>query len=279
MLITDAQVHIWRASTPERPWRAGEKAHRDPALDGDELVGHMDAAGVDRAILVPPFLDFDRNDVVLDAARAYPDRFAAMGRLDLEDPASAGRIATWRAQPGMLGFRYSFHRPAIAHLLAERGVEWLWQGAARAGVPIMIYVDHSVLQHIDDVAARYPDVKLILCHMSLPLGKKDDGAFRDLDKLLALAKRPNIGVKVSALPCYTSESYPYPSVHRHVRRVYDAFGPRRMFWGSDMSRLPSTATYRQVVTLFTEEMPWLASDELEWIMGRALSQWLDWPPY
>ncbi|MGZ8196994.1 MAG: amidohydrolase family protein, partial [Burkholderiales bacterium] len=160
-----------------------------------------------------------------------------------------------------------------------RRVEWLWQASARAGVPIMIYVDHSVLHHIDDVAARYPDVKLILCHMSLPLGKKDDEAFRDLDKLLALAKRPNIGVKVSALPCYTSESYPYPSVHRHVRRVYDAFGPTRMFWGSDMSRLPSTATYRQVVTLFTEEMPWLASDELEWIMGRALSQWLDWPPY
>ncbi|HEV7802653.1 MAG TPA: amidohydrolase family protein, partial [Burkholderiales bacterium] len=238
----------------------------------------MDAAGVNRAVLVPPFLDGDRNDLVLEAARLYPTRLAAMGRLDLEDPASRDRIATWRDQPGMLGFRYSFHRPAIAHLLAERRVDWLWERSEKSGVPIMVYVDHSVLHHIDDVAARYPNLKLAMCHMSLPLRKKDEDAFRGLDNLLALAKRPNVSVKVSALPCYTTDPYPYRTVHPYVRRVYDAFGPKRMFWGSDLSRLPSTAMYRQAVTLFTEAMPWLSAGDLEWIMGRALNEWLGWNP-
>jgi predicted TIM-barrel fold metal-dependent hydrolase len=279
MLITDAQVHIWRESSPERPWRAGEKSHREPPLEADELLREMDAAGVGRAVLVPPFLDGDRNDLVLDAAHRHPDRFAAMGRLDLEDPASRERIATWREQPGMLGFRYSFHRPAIAHLLAEKRVDWLWESSEKAGVPIMVYVDHSVLHHIADVAARYPLLKLIMCHMSLPLRKKDEEAFRGLDKLLSLAKHPNVGVKVSALPCYTNETYPYRTLHPYVRRVYEAFGPKRMFWGSDMSRLPPTATYRQSVTMFTEEMPWLSAGDLEWIMGRGLNEWLEWKPY
>jgi L-fuconolactonase len=279
MLITDAQVHIWRASSPERPWRAGEKSHRAVPLEADELLREMDAAGVNRAILVPPFLDEDRNDLVLEAARAHPTRFAAMGRLPLEDPASREAIATWREQPGMLGFRYSFHRPAIAHLLAEDRVDWLWSESEKAGVPIMLYVDHSVLHHIDRVASRYPGVKLILCHMSLPLRSKDDAAFRDIGKLVALAKHGHVGVKVSALPCYTEDAYPYRAVHGHVRRVYDAFGPERMFWGSDLSRLPPSATYRQVVTMFTEEMAWLSRAEVEWIMGRGLSRWLDWKPY
>ena len=279
MLITDAQVHIWRANSPERPWRAGEKSHREKPLEADELMREMDAAGVHRAVLVPPFLDEDRNDLVLEAARLHPDRFAAMGRLDLEDPASRERIASWRAQPGMLGFRYSFHRPAIAHLLAQGRVDWLWTESEKAGVPIMLYVDHSVLHHVDRVAERFPRLKLILCHMSLPLRKKDEEAFHDLDKLLALAKRPRVGVKVSALPCYTNAAYPFRSVHGYVRRVYDAFGPQRMFWGSDMSRLPATATYRQSVTMFTEEMPWLSADELEWIMGRSLNTWLEWRPF
>jgi predicted TIM-barrel fold metal-dependent hydrolase len=279
VLITDAQVHVWRANSPDRPWRAGEKSHREKPLEAEELLREMDAAGVDRAVLVPPFLDGDRNDLVLDAARLHPGRFAAMGRLDLEDPASRDRIASWRKQPGMLGFRYSFHRPAIAHLLAEGRVDWLWEESQQADVPIMLYVDHSLLHHIDRVAERHPRLKLILCHMSLPLRKKDEDAFRDLDKLLALAKRPSVGVKVSALPCYTNDAYPYRSVQSHVRRVYDAFGPKRMFWGSDMSRLPATATYRQSVTMFTEEMPWLSADDLEWIMGRGLNTWLDWKPY
>jgi hypothetical protein len=74
--------------------------------------------------------------VQLEAARAHPERFAAMGRLSLDDAKSAGAIAAWRAQPGMLGFRYSVHRPAIAHLLADDRVEWLWTACEKADVPM-----------------------------------------------------------------------------------------------------------------------------------------------
>jgi len=91
--------------------------------------------------------------------------------------------------------------------------------------------------------------------MALASGVKDEVAFRDLDKLLVAAKRTNIAVKVSALSCYTDAPYPYRNLHIHVRRVYDAFGPQRMMWGSDLSRL--RGTYRECVTLFTEEMGWL----------------------
>ena len=36
-------------------------------------------------------------------------------------------------------------------------------------------------------------------------------------------------------------------------------------------------TYRQGVTLFTEELPWLKGADLELVMGRALCDWLGWP--
>ena len=277
MLITDAQVHIWRANSPERPWRAGEKSLRESSLEVDELLGEMDAAGVNRVILVPPFLDGDRNDLVLEAARLHPDRFAAMGRLDLDDPASRRLIPTWRQQAGMLGFRYPFHRPALISSLSEGRVDWLWEGADKAGIPIMVHLPHSMAHLIGGVAERYPGLKLVMDHLSLPMRKKDEEAFRDLDKLLALAERPNVAVKVSALPCYTNDTYPYRKLHPFIRRVFDKFGPRRTFWGSDLSRLP--CTYRQSITMFTEEMPWFSADDLEWIMGRGLSQWLDWKPY
>jgi hypothetical protein len=28
--------------------------------------------------------------------------------------------------------------------------------------------------------------------------------------------------------------------------------------------------------MFTEEMPWLAADDLEWIMGRGVCEWIGW---
>jgi hypothetical protein len=36
-------------------------------------------------------------------------------------------------------------------------------------------------------------------------------------------------------------------------------------------------TYRQAVTMFTEEMDFLSKDDLEWIMGRGLAECLPWP--
>ncbi len=60
-----------------------------------------------------------------------------------------------------------------------------------------------------------------------------------------------------------------------VRRVFDRFGAQRMFWGTDLSRLP--CSYRQAITLFTEALNFLSGSDLEWVMGRAICDWLDWP--
>ena len=60
-----------------------------------------------------------------------------------------------------------------------------------------------------------------------------------------------------------------------MRQLCEAYGPQRLFWGSDLSRLP--CSYRLAVTLFTEEFDWLSVGDLRWIMGRALCEWLAWP--
>jgi len=134
----------------------------------------------------------------------------------------------------------------------------------------------GLLPAIDRLAERHPGLRLVIDHLALSRAAKDEGAFADLANLLALAKRPNVAVKASALPRYSSEAYPYPRLHPYLRRVFDAFGPRRMFWGTDLTGIP--CTYRQAITLFTEELPWLAGEDLEWVMGRAVCEWLGWEP-
>jgi predicted TIM-barrel fold metal-dependent hydrolase len=271
--ITDAQVHIWAASTPERPWPARHQPHRPDPITADQLLREMDAAGVQRAVLVPPSWEGERNDLVLAAARAHPDRFAAMGRLDPEAPASRTAIATWRNQPGMLGLRFSVHRPFLRPLLVEGRADWVWPEAEKAGVPVMILAAHVDMPYVDRIAERHPGLKLTVDHLGLT-GGKDEAAFRDLDQVLRLAKRPNVAVKATCLPYYTADAYPYRALQPYLRRVYDSFGPQRMFWGTDLSRLP--CTYRQGITMYTDEIPWLSGTDLEWIMGRGVRAWLGW---
>ena len=54
-------------------------------------------------------------------------------------------------------------------------------------------------------------------------------------------------------------------------RVVIAFTPGS---ATDITRMP--CTYRQCVTMFTEEMPWLKGRDLERVMGSAFVDWLGW---
>ena len=271
MRIVDAQVHIWAANTPERPWAVLDPPyipHRPVPFSKDDLLREMDGAGVYRVALNPPPLEGWRNDLALEAARLHPDRFGVMGRLDIDAPGARGKMASWRQQPGMLGLRVNFKAQG------NPADDWLWAEAEAAGVPLMMMLSPAQMHLIGQAAERHPGLKLIIDHLGVQQGTKDDAAFADLDKLLALAKRPNIAVKASALPICSTESYPYRRLHPYIRRVYDAFGPQRMFWGSDLTRLP--CSYRQAITMFTEELPWLTAEDKEWIMGRGLCEWMKW---
>lgn len=276
MLIVDAQVHTWAANTPERPWPAGAEPHRPVPLGTDDLLREMDATGVDRALLVPPSWEGSRNDLALAAARAHPERYAVMGRISVAAlPSSQGALTTWRDQPGMLGMRLAFNNARAALLLTGGQIDWLWREAESAGVPLMVLVWHSQVHFIDAVAERHPGLRLVMDHLALNSSQRDAEAFRDFDKLLAIAKRPNVAAKASALPCYSNDTYPYRSLHGYLRQAYDAFGPQRLFWGTDLSRSP--IPYRQHVTMFTEEIPWLTDEDKTWIMGRGVCEWLGWP--
>jgi hypothetical protein len=45
---------------------------------------------------------------------------------------------------------------------------------------------------------------------------------------------------------------PFRDIHDNLHKLYDAFGPARFFWGTDITRMP--CPWRQRVTLFTEEL-------------------------
>ena len=53
-MIVDAQVHLWKANTPDRPWLPNRVAQLPEPFLIEQLVPMMDEAGVDRAVIVPP---------------------------------------------------------------------------------------------------------------------------------------------------------------------------------------------------------------------------------
>src|SRR5215467_6355464 len=223
MFIVDSQVHIWKEETPDRPWIPGARermklnGHRTEAFTYEECLELMDAAGVDRAMIVPPSLEGDRIDYALEACEAHPDRFGIMARIPQNKPAEArAMMRDWESIPGVKGTRLTFHRPQDRN--------WMIDGTAD------LYV------------------------------------------------HPNIYVKVSSLPSYSTHPYPYSNIAKYVINLVNKMGPERCFWGTDLTRLTETKgiNYVQAIEHFTKHMG-LSESQLEWIMGKGICECLGWP--
>lgn len=275
MIIIDSQIHVWKAETPERPWARQGEAHLPEPFGYDDLRREMKLAGVDRAVLVPPGFEGDRIDYALEGAARHPNRFAVMGRIPVQDPASGALLPGWKAQPGMRGIRLSFQKPHNQAWLTDGTADWFWPAAEAADIPVMVFAPGRQAE-LRAIAMAHPKLRLIVDHMALAR-EKDDQAIAAIERMIPLADCPNIHVKVSSVPFYSSEPYPYRNLHGVLRRLIAAFGPRRAFWGTDITRIWARCTYRQCVTLFTEELDFLSPDDLEWVMGRGIAECLSWP--
>jgi len=270
MKIIDAQVHIW-SQTVMPP---SGKHRKVPKVSAEDMLKEMDEAGVDAALIHPPMSwDPDSQVMALEAARKYPDHFAVMGQFDPKKPENKKLIHGWRNQPGMMGLRWALLQPIEQQLLHEGALDWIWPEAEKEGLAIGM-MGGIFLKEFRSIAERYPKLKLILDHCGLNRHGQDAEAFIHLDEMLALAKLPNVAVKATGAPHYSTQPYPFKNIQDGLHRIFDAYGPDRMFWGTDITRMP--CSYRQCVTFFTEELPWLKGQDLEKVMGRALTKWIGW---
>jgi predicted TIM-barrel fold metal-dependent hydrolase len=285
-MIIDAQVHLWEAHRPDRPWPAeqigkpsfitmpGARPHRPEPLGADELIAMMDKIGVDRAVIVPPSPVGDSNDTALEAVLNFPERFAVMGRFNPEAAGARERLETWLDQPGMLGIRMTFFKPHWASWLAAGTIDWFWSGCERLNIPLMALA-YGRMKEIGALAERHPGLTIIIDHMGRQSSLRDEEAFADLDEMLALAKLPNVAIKASSLPCYSNEVYPFPKLTPYLQRTFEAFGVDRMMWGSDLTRLP--CSYQECLDHFRHELPFLTDHDRTLVLAGTAARILRWP--
>ncbi len=272
MLIIDSQIHIWQNGTMS-------PHHRQvPTYSIDDALAEMKSAGVDGAVIHPPSAFGEAaNEYAVEAVRRHPEKFCILGHFDLASPDRERIIAHWRERPGMLGFRYTFSQPHEKTWWADGTLNWFWAACEKADLRIGLLASGNNIAAFGRIAERHPRLKMHIDHIGRGGGRadaKDDAAYANLPEMLALAKLPNVAVKLSGAPSTSSQSYPYRNIHGYLRQIIETFGPDRCFWGTDITRMP--ISYRQCVTMFTEEMPWLKGRDLERVMGGAVVDWLGW---
>ncbi len=276
-MIIDSQVHAYAANTPSRPWNhvPNWPAH----VTGDEMVQAMDAVGVDGAILVSVFSMYGWDaSYAMQQQQAHPGRFGMVKPIDPDNPASADVIADWKKTPGTVGIRVMM---AKKHALPADPLGWdrILKAAAQHDMP----VNTMCFRNLDAATAlidRHPNTRFVIDHLGIEqpdTAPAAADAWADLPKVIELARRPNVAIKVSGAGAMSREGYPFDDIWDPLARVFDAWGFERCLWGTDWTRTWSMFSYEQATRPFLETKR-ISDSERALLMGGACAKAYGWAP-
>ena len=277
MSIIDSQVHVYAANTPDRPWHT--VPNWPDHVTGDEMVQAMDAVGVDGAIFISAFSMY-RYDAsyAIEVQNAYPGRFGLVKPVDPLDPAVAEAIAEWKNTPGTVGIRIMM--PKEAGLEPDNpGIKLILHEALRHDFPVNILCWGN-LEVGKAVIDGHPDNRFIIDHLGIVQPRMPPAPpepWADLPKVLDLASRPNVVIKVSGACTLSHAGYPYPDIWDPLARVFDTWGLDRCLWGTDWTRAFAVVSYKQAVEPF-RLTDLLTESERATLMGGACARAYGWKP-
>jgi L-fuconolactonase len=277
MVIIDAQVHAYERDHPGRPWAA--RLEGPAEVTGDDMVAAMDDVGVDGALLVSPWTMYrDDASYAVEVHGSHGDRFALIAPIDYRRPDAGDAVRRWAATPGAVGVRLvCWETPAAG--AADPGVAAVLGEAGRAGLPVCV-LSWGRMGFVADVAEHHPDTVIVVDHLGLVQTMKPPpppDPFADLDSVLALARHPNVAVKVTGACTLSHQPYPFADIWSPIRRLIDAFGVGRLLWGTDWTRALGHCSYHDAVAAFRESDQ-LGDDERNALMGDTAATIFAWSP-
>ena len=228
---------------------------RERPVSADEMLAAMDAAGIERTVLVQASTCYGHdNSYLADAVAAHPRRCIGVFSVDVLAPDAPARIRHWMAR-GLSGLRVFIagHTTAQDVRLDDPRSFPAWQCAVEADLPICVQLRAPALGELQSMLERFPKARVLLDHMARP-------DYQAAEPLFALAKYENLYLKLT-----THNVREAPK--SFFARVVNSYGAARIAWGSNFP-----AAEGPLGALLADARATLAAfsgEERDWIFSRT----------
>ncbi len=270
-MIIDTHLHVWSDDFSRYPFAEGRQASEGAPV---ELLNEtMAEAGVDKAVIVQPIGYLYDNRYVADCLRRFPGKFAAIGLVNRNAADAPDQLERLVKEDGFVGLRIHLSRPNHPSEWAAPDQDPIWQRAESLGVCFIVYGPSTHLPAIEPIIARFPNVPVVLDHIG---GAPTDEAppYPLLSNVLRLAEYPNVYVKFTPQAHKSKLPYPHEDTFSTFRRIYDAFGPQRLMWGTNFPGVLKGVGYLPALELFRTHIDFLTDEDKEWLFSKtALKVW------
>lgn len=271
-MIVDAHCHAFAM------WPDGPVPHPETKGDFSQLVFELDAAGVDRAIILAGGDErWANSDYVGEMIGSAPERFYLFPDVDCYWSGTyhaAGAAARLRST--LLKYR---PRGFTHYLRDDDDGTWFISAAGREffGVAeemkqiVSIHVRPHQLEPLRQLARFFHSTRFLIHHLGFPLYRGSTPPLV-LNELLKCAEIENLHLKISGFDIENPRpwDYPYADVVEIATTLIGAFGATRSHWGSNFPMCTPSMTYRQSLEGVREHVRWNSELERDQVLGLSL---------
>ncbi|WP_158882404.1 amidohydrolase family protein [Rhodanobacter sp. L36] len=238
MKIIDTHSHVISADTAAYPTDpiGGHQSEwsRDRPVDVTGLLRAADEAGIAKSVVVQASTVYGHdNRYVVDAVRAYPDRFVGVYSIDALAADAVQQIDRWQAA-GLSGFRLfttGSTMPGQSDWLGHKDSYPAWAHAEALDIPICLQMTMEGLPALRSLLERFPKVRVLLDHCARP--ELADGApYAAAAALFDMANFPGVHLKLTNRTLAASAAG-RSTPAAFLEKIVDVFGANRIAWGSN----------------------------------------------
>ena len=272
MYKVDTHQHFWNLDEVAYPWLVPAYGPIYRTFTPQELQPQLQAAGVDKTVIVQSMDSYADTDSMLAIAARHDWVAGVVGWVPLHDPAEAAKkLEEYAQNPYFKGMRHLIHE--------ESNPDWVLQKQVIEGLQLLAERDLSFdvvavfpnhLKHVPALAEQVPELMMVIDHLAKPpLDEADRAVWRE--QLAAAAECPNVYAKVSGLNTCTPdfENWTYEDIKPLTDYALEVFGPHRLMFGSDWPVAVLAGDYAKVWAETNKCLADLTSAERDAVLGKT----------
>ena len=232
--MIDTHQHLWKPSERRYAWLDAAGLPLNADFGPEDVEADVAAAGITGTVLVQAADSYEDTFYMLSVAARVPRVRGVVAWAPLDRAAEAeAALDLYASSPVVRGIRVLNHNYDDPRWLLSDEVDAGLRLLAPRGLAldvVSVVPEHLVM--LGELAARHPDLTLVLDHLAKP-----DIAGRGWEpwaSLLAdVATHPNVSVKISGLNTASAAGWSWQDWLPYVDHAVAHFGSDRIMLGSD----------------------------------------------
>lgn len=231
-MIIDAHQHFWKLDRGDYAWLTPELSVLYRDYLPEHLLPELKQAGVTGSVLVQAAPTLEETSYMLGLAQKNPKILGVVGWVDMEATTAVEDLEQLSKHNKLVGLRPMIQDIPDKDWMLNKALEPALQKMIDTGLTFDALTTPKHLPNLLTLLEKFPTLVTVIDHASKPnIKNKEVNLWRK--DMFTLANNTNAYCKISGLVTEANEDWTLEDLKPYVDILLEAFGPKRLIWGSD----------------------------------------------